>query len=137
MYSSYNNFLKKLDNTENEIISFSREDDGVAIAILLYSSVHADGRVRQEETLLYRHLLESYLKVPEDEFLNFEKSVSDICNKPDSINSIISIIQKMPIEKRQEVLNLMKDIALSDKLFHEMEVNLVSRTASLLGLPQE
>lgn len=134
MYSSYENFLSRLSDNQNEIISISREDDRVAIAILLYSSVRADGRIKQEETNLYRHLLESYLNVSEDEFINFEDCVSEICKKPDSIDSMIKIIRKMSIEKRREVLNLMKDIALSDKLFHETEVNLVARTAVLLGI---
>lgn len=137
MYSSYESLISMLDANENEIIRISRRDDRVAIAILLYSSVHADGQVRQEEMTLYRHLLESYLNVPEDEFIMFEKAVSDICRKPDSINSIISIIQAMPENRRREVLCLMKDIALSDSMFHEMEVNLMSRTALLLGLSQE
>lgn len=134
MYSSFENFLKVLDAGDNEIIKLSQEDPRIAIGILLYSTVQADGRVKREETQLYRHLLESYLKVSEDEFMMFEDLVSETCKKPDSINSIIQIIREMPESKRREVLKLMKDISLSDKQFHEFEVNLVSRISMLLGL---
>lgn len=136
MYSSFENFIKVLDSGDNEIIKLSRKDPRIAIGILLYSTVQADGRVKSEETLLYRHLLESYLNVSEDEFLMFEEIVSETCNKPDSINSIIEIIRQMPENKRREVLKLMKDISLSDKQFHEFEVNLVSRISTLLGLDE-
>ena len=137
MYSSFENFIKVLDAGDNEIIQLSQKDPRVAIGILLYSTVHADGRVRQEETYLYRHLLENYLNVSEDEFLMFEELVSKTCNKPDSINSIIEIVRKMPESKRREVLTLMKDISLSDKQFHEFEVNLVAKISSLLGLDEK
>lgn len=136
MYSSFENFIKVLDAGDNQIIKLSQKDPRVAIGILLYSAVHADGRVKQEETQLYRHLLESYLNVSEDEFLMFEEIVSEMCNKPDSINSIIEIIRQMPESRRREVLQLMKDISLSDKQFHEFEVNLVSRISTLLGLDE-
>jgi len=136
MYSSFENFIKVLDSGDNEIIKLSRKDPRIAIGILLYSTVQADGRVKHEETQLYRHLLENYLNVSEDEFLMFEEIVSETCNKPDSINSIIEIIRQMPESKRREVLKLMKDISLSDKQFHEFEVNLVSRISTLLGLDE-
>lgn len=136
MYSSYDNFLSKLDASDNEIIQLSQKDPRVAIGILLYSTVHADGRVRSEETQLYRHLLESYLNVSEDEFLMFEDLVSETFKKPESIDSIIEIIRQMPEEKRREVLALMKDISLSDKQFHEFEVNLVAKISRLLGLDE-
>ena len=134
MYSSFENFIKVLDAGDNEIIQLSQKDPRIAIGILLYSTVHADGRVRVEETRLYRHLLENYLNVPEDEFIMFEELVSEICNKPDSINSIIEIIRQMPEKKRREVLTLMKDISLSDRQFHEVEANLVAKISNLLGL---
>lgn len=134
MYSSFENFIKVLDAGDNQVIKLSQKDPRVAIGILLYSTMKADGLVKQEETLLYRHLLDSYLNVSEDEFLMFEEIVSETCNKPDSINSIIEIIRQMPESKRREVLKFMKDISISDKQFHEFEVNLVSRVSSLLGL---
>ena len=137
MYSSFENFISILDAGENEVIQLSQKDPRVAIGILLYSTVHADGRVREAETNLYRHLLENYLNVPEDEFLMFEKIVSETSNEPDSINSIIEIIRQMPESKRREVLKLMKDISLSDKQFHEFEVNLVAKIAALLGLEND
>lgn len=137
MYSSYESFIKLLNGGSSEVIQLSQKDDRIAIAILLYSAVTADGKIRNEETQLYRELLERYLKVPEDEFVLFERIVSETCNKPDSINSIIEIIQKMPIKKRREVLQLMRDISLSDKLFHEFEVNLVARTSTMLGLDEK
>ncbi len=135
MYSSYKNFISELDSgNTSQIIKLSEKDPRVAIGILLYSTVRVDGRVREEETLLYRHLLDNYLNVSEDEFIMFEELVSDTFKKPDSLNSIIEIIQKMPEVKRREVLKLMKDISLSDKQFHEFEVNLVSKVSNLLGI---
>ena len=134
MYSSFENFIELLDAGDNEVIELSQKDPRIAIGILLYSTIQADGRVRDEETLLYRHLLDKYLNVAEGEFLMFEDKVSEICKKPDSINSIIGIIRQMPEAKRREVLQLMRDISISDKQFHEFEVNLVSKVSDMLGL---
>ncbi len=134
MYSTYDNFIKSLVPKDNEVIKLSLKDGRIAIAILLYSAVQADGKIKPEETILYRELLDRYLHVSEDEFIAFEKLVSQICSKPDSIQSIIEIIKKMPRAKRHEVLELMKDISLSDNLFHELEVNLVAKTSALLDL---
>ena len=134
MYSSFENFIELLDAGDNEVIELSQKDPRIAIGILLYSTIQADGRVRDEETLLYRHLLDKYLNVAEGEFLMFEDKVSEICKKPDSINSIIGIIRQMPEGKRREVLQLMRDISISDKQFHEFEVNLVSKVSDMLGL---
>lgn len=134
MYSSYDSFTELLDIKNNEIIRLSLKDDRIAIAILLYSAVQADGRIRPEETILYRNLLDNYLNISEDEFIAFEELVSETCKKPDSINSIIQIVQNMPETKRREVLELMKDISLSDNMLHEFEVNLVAKMSTLLGL---
>lgn len=134
MYSTYNCFLEKLDSTDNKIIQLSQQDPRIAIGILLYITVNADGRIRQSETLLYRHMLENYLNVSEDEFLMFEKLVSETFNQPDTIDSITKIIRRMPEDKRREILTLMQDISLSDKQFHEFEVNLLEKISDMLDL---
>ena len=51
-----------------------------------------------------------------------------------SLNPFTEIVRKLPEEKRREILTHMQQISVSDRELHEFEINLVARTAQLLGI---
>ena len=137
MYSVVKSFLDRLGDSDNQIRDLSHEDTRTAIAVLYYRVIVVDGRIRPEELHLFRTVLGETLGVTEDELLLFEDHVLELIKTEKSLLPFISIVEKLPIEKRREILRHMEEISLSDRELHEFEINLVARTAELLGLSNE
>ena len=134
MYSQVKSFLEKLEHADNEVIEFSQEDSRLAIAVLYYRVILVDGRIREAEIERFRSILSESLDVHEDELVLFEKHVLEQSKSEASLFPFTTIIKKLPIEKRVEILRHMQQISISDKELHEFEINLVARTAELIGL---
>lgn len=134
LYSVVNNFLELLGNSEDQIVGFSQDDTRTAIAVLYYRVVVVDGRIRHSELDHFRKVLSDTLHVSEDELLLFEDKVLDHVRSERSLQPFTSIVKKLPVEKRREILRHMEQISLSDKELHEFEINLVARTAELIGM---
>lgn len=134
MYSVVKNFLDLLSNSEDEIIDFKPHDTRTAIAVLYYRAIVVDGRIRTEELAHFRKVLSETLHVTEDEILLFEDKVLDLVKSETSLTPFTNTVRKLPIEKRREILQHMEQISLSDRELHEFEINLVARTAEMLGI---
>ena len=134
MYSVTKNFLELLGSTEDEIIDFGADDIRTSIAVLYYRVILVDGRIRVEELDHFRKVLSETLDVSEDELLLFEDSVLAQIKNERSLNPFTEIVRKLPEEKRREILTHMQQISVSDRELHEFEINLVARTAQLLGI---
>ena len=137
MYSVVKSFVERLGSPGDEAIEYSKEDTRVAIAVLYYRVIMVDGRVRPQELDRYRQILSDTLSVSEDELELFEEEVLDQAKGEMSLFPFTSIIRRMPLKKRREILKHMQQISLSDFELHEFEINLVERTAELLGLKGE
>lgn len=134
MYAIVEDLLAKLDSDSSEKIEFTQDDIRLASAVLLYRAIQVDGRIRDVEVILYRKILEDHLDVSPDELLLFESMVEDQTKANSTIQPFISVVRKMPYKNKREILEFMRDISLSDHEFHEFEVNLLARTAELLGI---
>ena len=134
MYSKVKSFLDKLSDGGNEVIEFSQEDSRLAIAVLYYRVILVDGRIREAEIERFRSILSDSLDVHEDELILFEQHVLEQSKSEASLFPFTTIIKKLPLEKRVEILRHMQQISISDKELHEFEINLVARTAELIGL---
>jgi len=134
LYTSIDNFLRKMGVSSADAIAFSSEDPKLATAVLLYRVIQVDGRVRDSEMRRYREILQDYLKISPDGLALFESMVESESNSNSSMVSITSIVEKMPERTKREILKLMQDISVSDNELHEFELNLVARTAELLHI---
>lgn len=134
MYSVVKNFLDLLSNSDDDIIDFKPDDTRTAIAVLYYRVIVVDGRIRSEELAHFRKVLSETLQVTEDELLLFEDKVLDLVKSETSLTPFTNTVRKLPIEKRREILQHMEQISLSDRELHEFEINLVARTAEMLGI---
>ena len=137
MYSVVKNFLELLDRSGTQTINFTQDDIRTAIAVLYYRVVVGDGRIKQEEMHHFRKVLSETLDVSEDEFLLFEETVLDHVRTERSLFPFTTIIKRLPVERRLEILRHMEQISVSDKELHEFELNLMVRTAQLLDIEEE
>ena len=137
MYSATKNFLDLLGASGGEIIQFSPDDTRTAIAVLYYRVIVVDGRIRNVELEHFRRVLSETLEVTEDELMLFEETVLSHINSERSLQPFTDIVRKLPLETREDILKHMHQISISDRELHEFEINLVARTAELLGIEND
>ncbi len=126
--------MKLLSGSSDEAIIFSDYNVRTAIAVLYYRVILVDGRIRQEELEEYRSVLGKTLLVSEDELLLFEQKVLEAVRNENTLSAFTDVLLSLPEEKRLEILENMRQISISDRELHEFEINMVERTAQLLGL---
>ena len=135
MYAVVKSFLERLGDDPATQINFTRSETRIAMAVLLFRVVTIDGEVKESELDLYRNLLREKLNVSDAEMALFETTVRRESDREASLFPFTTIVKKMPVETRREILRMMKELSLSDNELHEFEINLVARTAELLDLP--
>ncbi|MCB1461051.1 MAG: TerB family tellurite resistance protein [Nitratireductor sp.] len=133
MYAMVREFLERLGSGD-ELIEYSTGDKRIAMAVLLFRVVTADGKIRSNELKRYRQILEDELEIPPDEIDLFERVVRDESEAERSLFPFTAIVSKMPFETKRHILQLMRDLSVADSELHEFEINLVARTAELLGI---
>ena len=134
MFSKVENLLKQIGVKDEEIINFAQQDHTLATAVLLYRVIQVDGRVREAEMRKYRELLEEVLDISPDGLQLFENMVESESGRSITLSAFTEIVDKMPTETKQQVIDMMRQISISDNELHEFELNLVARTAELLKI---
>ncbi|MEM9277380.1 MAG: TerB family tellurite resistance protein [Pseudomonadota bacterium] len=132
MYSAFKDLFDKLESGDSNAITYKKNDQRLALGILLYRVILVDGRVRPEEVELFRNISETYLQVSEDELPGFESSAKELATSQEVFDQFVNDLKDLSEDKKSEIISFMKDISISDREFHELEVNLVSRIDALL-----
>lgn len=135
MYAIVQQFLDRLGADEEEFIQFAVRDNRVAAAVLLFRVVTADGLIREPEMVRYRELLQDRLDVSPDELALFESIVREEAAGEKALAPYVALVADFPVATKRHLLDMMRDISISDSEFHEIEINLVTRTAELLDIP--
>ena len=136
MYAMVRGFLERLGSGD-ELIEYSTGDKRIAMAVLLFRVVTADGKILPNELARYREMLQDHLDVTPDEIELFERVVRDEADAERSLFPFTTIVSKMPLETKRHIIDLMRELSIADNELHEFEINLVTRTAELLGLDVE
>lgn len=134
MYSVVKDLTDLLSGKAGDDILFSEANVRTAIAVLYYRVILVDGRIRDVELEEYRALIGESLSVSEDELLLFEDKVRKAIQSDKTLSSFTDVLKGLPEEQRIEILENMRQISISDRELHEFEINLVAKTAELLGL---
>ena len=137
MYSAFKSLLEKLEESGSDAINFRKEDPKIVLGVLFLVVIKADGKTRPEELHVYQHLLDDYLGVREDEMHLFEAEVSKRMRSIPNLEELTDSLKDLPQAQKEDVLNYMRKISISDKEFHEAELTIVSRAKKLLGLDDE
>ncbi|MEM9330442.1 MAG: TerB family tellurite resistance protein [Pseudomonadota bacterium] len=132
MYSSFSDLLDKLEAGDSKVITYKKNDNRLALGILLYRVILVDGRVRPEELELFRSIAETYLEVSEEELSSFEQSAKELATSKEVYSQFIHDLKELSDDRKSEIIAFMQDISISDREFHELEVNLVSQIHALL-----
>lgn len=133
MYTSYKALIDKLEKDGKEVITFVKRDKKLALGILLYRVILVDGRIRPEEVDLFRSIIETQLGITEDELPNFEETAKEMATSNDVFERFVEELRDLPNGQKREIVSMMQDISISDREFHELEVNLVSQIKDLLN----
>ena len=134
LYSDAGKFLNMLGSGGDQSIRLDVDESRLAIGVLLYKVIQVDGRVRDEEIHVYRSIIEKYLGVREDELNSFEENVLTAFKDPVYDASMMKLLGSLSLEQKRDILAFMQDISLSDREFHEFELNMVAKTSKILGL---
>ncbi|MEZ5800697.1 MAG: TerB family tellurite resistance protein [Nitratireductor sp.] len=134
MYVVVKQFLERLGSSEDGLIEYTHGDRRIAMAVLLFRVITIDGKIREEEVRRYREILEDFLEVTPDELDQFESVVREQHSNESSLFPFTTIVRKMPIDTKRQILTMMREISISDQELHEFEINLVARTAELLEI---
>ena len=134
MYSNFKGLLDKIESGDESKIEFRHEDTRVVLGVLFFLVMQADGRIRQVEEDLYNDLIDTYLKISEDERLLFEKNVAHRLSETNTVEQLTDSLKDMPDDKKLEVVNLMRDISVSDRELHEVELALIERVKTMLEI---
>ena len=137
MYVVVKQFLERLGSSEDGLIEYTHGDRRIAMAVLLFRVITIDGKIREEEVRRYREILEDFLEVTPDELDLFESVVREQHSNESSLFPFTTIVRKMPIDTKRQILTMMREISISDQELHEFEINLVARTAELLEIDIE
>jgi len=132
VYSTYKALIKQLETSEQQSIKYVKQDPRLALGVIFYRVILVDGRVRSEEVELFRTIVENHLGISEDELHIFEESVQEMANSKETFDQLINEMKVLPEEEKSAIVSFMQDISISDKEFHELEVNLVSQVSKLL-----
>ncbi|MEZ5789774.1 MAG: TerB family tellurite resistance protein [Nitratireductor sp.] len=134
MYVVVKQFLERLGSSEDGLIEYTHGDRRIAMAVLLFRVITIDGKIREEEVRRYREILEDFLEVTPDELDLFESVVREQHSNESSLFPFTTIVRKMPMDTKRQILTMMREISISDQELHEFEINLVARTAELLEI---
>ena len=136
MYTAVEHLFNSLSAPEKQRIVYLQDDMKLATAVLLYRVIHVDGRERSEEVSCYRHILTDHLQVSEDELELFQSVVEGQSLESDGLDPFIKTIRRMPMKEKQQILEMMQDISISDREYHEVELNLLGKVAKLIGIEE-
>ena len=136
MYTAVEHLFASLGAPEKNRIVYLQDDMKLATAVLLYRVIHVDGRERSEEVSCYRDILTDHLQVTEDELELFQSVVEGQSLDSEGLDPFIKTIKRMPMEEKKQILAMMQDISISDREYHEVELNLLGRVAKLIGIDE-
>ncbi len=132
MYSVFKSVLERLNRSDEQLIEFARGDNRVLFAALLFRVITVDGKIRAEELAKYRDILQDHLGVSPDELTLFESMVKMRTESAESLDFLTLELARLPLETKRQLLKFMNEISVSDREFHEFEINMLERTARLL-----
>ncbi len=135
MYSTYKALIEKLESGDEQAITYVKQDPRLALGVVFYREILVDGRVRSEEVELFRTIVETHLGVSEDELHTFEQSAREMATSKETFDLLVNELKVLPEDEKSAIISFMQDISISDREFHELEVNLVSQVSKLLRAP--
>ena len=132
MYSTFKHLLDRLESGDGNVITYKNSDSRLMFGIILYRVILVDGHVRDEELELFRRIAETHLDITEDELPGFEDTVEELARSQEKFDHLVNDLRMLSNEKKDKMIAFMQDISISDREFHELELNLVSQVDALI-----
>ena len=104
--------------------------------IILVRMMFADGELKPEELRNFKRICKIAFGIPEEDVPEVVKYLQDFGYETTAADAA-AMFQELDIERKRTLLVHMLSIAKSDDELHDDEVELIRRTAGILGLSPE
>ncbi len=101
--------------------------------LLLFRMMLADGTVRQRELDTFKRICRDAFGISEESFRGIMRYLQDFGYETTAPQAL-DMFRALPLERRQQLVRHLADIAQADELMHEHEVKLLKRTLEFLGV---
>ena len=101
--------------------------------ILLVQIMFVDGEIRKREMADFKRICNVAFGIPEDDVPQVVQYLKDFGYET-SVQDAANMFEEMPFERKKELLLNMLSIAKSDESLHASEVELIRKTAEILGI---
>ena len=104
--------------------------------LLLFRMILADGRIAEEELVLFRRICSESFGIPEDDLPKVIEYLQDFCYETTG-RQAIEIFKTMEHERRVALMKHMVAMAKADEELNAQEVKLAKRIAAMLDLTED
>ncbi len=101
--------------------------------VLLVRMMFIDGKLKTEERAFLQKLSEAAFGIGPEEFPSVLKFLSDFSYET-TVENAASMFVDLPFERKRNLLLHMFSVAKSDNVIHPNEVELIKKTAAILGV---
>ena len=104
--------------------------------ILLVRMIFADGELKKREMKAFNRICESFFGIPQEDVPQVISYLKDFGYET-TVSDAAIMFQEMPAERKSKLLLHMLSIAKADAHIHEDEIQLIRKTADILGVDAE
>ncbi len=101
--------------------------------LLLFRMILADGTVRQRELDTFKRICSDAFGIGEESFKGMVRYLQDFGYET-SAPQALELFRALPLERRQQLVRHLAEIAKADEQLHEHEVKLLKRTLEFLDV---
>ncbi len=109
-------------------------DTKLAVAVLLVHLIEIDGETTKEEQEIVAAILKNHFELTSAQVTELLKSAHTKDEEAVDFYQFTSIITRLEMEQRIEIISLMWQVVFADKINHELEDNMIWRVAELIGV---
>lgn len=124
--------IKSMVETDRNVRLVANDPALTAEFLLLFRLMLADGSVRDGEIAVFKRICADEFGIAADELDGVYQYLADFAYETSAAQSA-TIFKELSIERRQKLLDHMIAIAEADGELAAAELNLIDRTASMLG----
>ena len=128
--------IRKYLDRDKSVRRVAEDVQLTAELILLVRMMFADGRLAKRELINFKRICKTAFDIPEEDVVDVIAYLKETGYET-SAEEAAGLFQDLDLERRRALLVHMLSIAKSDDELHSSEIDLIRKTASVLGLQEE
>ena len=135
LWTTFTELLEQVSGGQANAKDLREEELRLAAAALLVHATAIDGEVAPEERRKLRALLQTHFGLGDDETRRLIREAEVREHDAVDLYRFTSVLcAQLDQEGRKQIIEMLWEIAMADRVVHEFESNLVWRVAELLGV---